>query len=192
MYPLILASASPRRMELLSQAGITPDKIISADIDEAPHKNELPREYALRVAKEKAQKIHSENKQNFVIAADTVVSCGRTIFPKAETNDDVKKCLEKLSGRSHTVMTGICIINPEEKISAKLVCTRVTFKRLSAKEIEAYINSQEGIGKAGGYAIQGIAGCFVKSINGSYSSVVGLPLYETVSALSGLGYSHFA
>ena len=188
MPGLILASASIRRKDLLAQVGIVPDEIISADIDETPLKKELPRSYAMRVASEKAHKVYSQNKNSFIIAADTVVSRGRTIFPKAETGLDIKKCLEALSGRSHVVITSICIINPEGRESAKLISTRVLFKRLSAQEIDIYTKSGEGLGKAGGYAIQGLAGCFVKSINGSYSSIVGLPLYETVNALTGLGY----
>lgn len=188
MPQLILASASPRRKDLLAQAGIVPDSIISADIDETPLKGELPREYALRVACEKASKIRENNKSSFIISADTVVFCGRTIFPKAENNEQVKTCLQKLSGRSHSVLTAVCVISPEGKESIKLIATKVIFKRLSTEEITNYINSGEGVGKAGGYAIQGLAGCFVKSINGSYSSIVGLPLCETVNMLTGLGY----
>lgn len=188
MPELILASASPRRLDLLSQVGIKPDKTVSTDIDETPNKNEFPECYATRMALEKAEKIAGKFSGSFVITADTVVSCGRTILPKAENSAEVKKCLEKLSGRSHTVTTSICVINPEGKSSTKVVKTRVIFKRLSSEEIKKYLISEEGIGKAGGYAIQGIAGRFVKSINGSYSSIVGLPLYETINALTGLGF----
>ncbi len=186
--PLILASASIRRKDLLAQAGIAPDRIISADIDETPLKRELPADYASRLAREKADKVYLDNKTDFIIAADTVVARGRTIFPKAETEKQVQECLSALSGRAHDVITAICIINPEGKISSRTVSTKVTFKRFSQQEIDMYLQSGEGIGKAGGYAIQGLAGCFVKRINGSYSSVVGLPLYETVNSLIGLGY----
>lgn len=190
MPQLILASSSPRRKDLLCQVGLAPDKIISADIDEAPLKKELPRDYVLRLAKEKALKIYSSNNNNFVVAADTAVSCGRTILPKAELDVDVQKCLEILSGKSHTVITAICAINPEGRESTRVVSTRVVFKRLLLTEIDMYVKSGEGLGKAGGYAIQGIAGCFVKTINGSYSSIVGLPLYEAVNILTGLGYKY--
>jgi septum formation protein len=187
---LILASSSPRRKDLLHQVGIFPDQIIPADIDETPIKKELPRSYVLRLAKEKAMKVYNSNNKNFVIAADTVVSCGRTILPKAESAFEVKKCLETLSGKAHMVMTAICIVNPEGKESAKLVATRVIFKRLTQYEIGMYVNSGEGVGKAGGYAIQGIAGCFIRNINGSYSSILGLPLYDAVNMLTGLGYKY--
>jgi len=190
MPELILASSSPRRKDLLLQVGIIPDKIISADIDETPLKKELPRDYALRLAQEKALKIHSENKESFIIAADTVVFCGRTILPKAESADDVRKCLGILSGRAHMVVTAVCVINPEGKKSLKSASARVISKRLLPLEIEMYVKSGDGVGKAGGYAIQGFAGSFVKTINGSYSAIVGLPLYETVNMLRGLGYKH--
>ena len=188
MPHLILASASPRRKDLLAQVGIAPDAIISADVDETPLKKELPRVYAMRVAQEKARKVHAENKASFIISADTVVCCGRTILPKAENDAEVKACLEKLSGKSHNVLTAICAINPSGKESLKIVSTKVIFKRFSEQDIAGYIASGEGIGKAGGYAIQGLAGCFIKSINGSYSSIVGLPLFEAVNMLTGLGY----
>jgi len=188
--PLILASASPRRKDLLLQIGITPDEIISADIDETPLKKELPSSYALRLAAEKASKVRSSNKISFIIAADTVVSCGRTILPKAESPEQVKECLQILSGRSHCVITAICVINPEGRESLRYISTKVRFKRLSAQEIDMYVKSSEGLGKAGGYAIQGIAGCFVKNINGSYSNIVGLPLFETMNSLNGLGYKN--
>lgn len=186
---LVLASSSPRRVDLLRQAGVVPDQIISADIDETPLKKELPRDYVLRLAKEKAQKIYSNNK-SFVLAADTVVACGRTILPKAESAAEVQKCLQTLSGKSHMVITAICVISPEGNESVRVVATRVIFKRLTPCEIDMYLKIGEGVGKAGGYAIQGIAGCFVKNINGSYSSIVGLPLYEAINMLTGLGYKY--
>jgi septum formation protein len=190
MPELILASSSQRRRDLLLQVGITPDKIISADIDETPLKKEMPRNYALRLAKEKALKVYAANMGSFIIAADTVVFCGRTILPKAESEDDVRKCLQKLSGRAHMVVTAVCVINPEGKQSLKYASARVISKRLLPSEIEAYVKSGDGVGKAGGYAIQGFAGSFVKTINGSYSAIVGLPLFETVNMLTGLGYVH--
>jgi septum formation protein len=190
MPELILASSSPRRKDLLLQVGIVPDRIISADIDETPLKKELPRDYALRMAKEKALKIYSANKESFVISADTVVFCGRTILPKAESAEDVRQCLNILSGRAHTVITAVCVINSTGKQSLKCASARVISKRLLEDEIELYVKSGDGLGKAGGYAIQGFAGCFVKTINGSYSAIVGLPLYEVVNMLTGLGYKH--
>lgn len=189
MPRLILASGSPRRKDLLTQAGISPDLVISADIDESPLKKELPRVYTMRMAQEKARKVRLTNDSDFIISADTVVCCGRTILPKAGDSSQVKQCLKILSGRSHRVLTAVCVINPQGKESLKIISTKVAFKRLSNAEIEHYINSQEGIGKAGGYAIQGLAGCFVNNINGSYSSIVGLPLCETVNMLTGLGYA---
>lgn len=189
MPRLILASASPRRKDLLAQAGISPDLIVSADIDESPLKKELPRVYTMRMAQEKAHKVKQGYESAFIISADTVVSCGRTILPKAENTKQVQECLKILSGRSHTVLTAVCVINPEGKESLKIISTKVSFKRLSTAEIENYLKSNEGIGKAGGYAIQGLAGCFVNNINGSYSSIVGLPLCETVNMLTGLGYA---
>ena len=188
--PLILASNSPRRKDLLAQIGIAPDKIIAADIDESPLKKELPRDYALRMAREKAAKIYQDNKYDFVLSADTVVCCGRDILPKAEKDSEVEACLHKLSGRSHQVITSICLIAPDGKESQKSVISRVIFKRLSKAEIDNYIKNGEGIGKAGGYAIQGLAGSFIKNINGSYSSIVGLPLCETSNMLIGMGYKH--
>jgi len=190
MPNLILASASPRRKELLAQLKIAPNSTIPADIDEAPLKNELPKNYATRMAFEKASKIAQAQKNAFILSADTVVSCGRRILPKAETDEEVQKCLKILSGKKHSVLTAIYIIAPDGRKASKLVLTKITFKKLTAAEIKNYIKNTEGIGKAGGYAIQGLAAAFVKSINGSYSSVVGLPLYETRNALEGLGYAN--
>jgi septum formation protein len=185
---LILASASPRRKDLLQQIGIVPDLIDPADIDESPLKNELPRQYAERIAEQKASAAALKHTSDFVLGADTVVTTGRRILPKAIDDAEVKKYLKLLSGKQHSVLTAICIISPDGKKSARVVTTKVKFKLLTQNEIDAYIKSGEGIGKAGGYAIQGLAGGFVKAINGSYSSVVGLPLFETKNILTGLGY----
>ena len=183
MARLILASSSPRRRELLAQIGIIPDIIECSDVDEIHHKNEDPRQYVLLIAKEKAIAIAEKNKSDLILAADTIVVCGGKILAKAENNLDVEKYLKKLSGRQHTVMTSVCVVVPLGSLLTKIVTTKVKFKRLSTIEIQKYIKSGEGIGKAGGYAIQGMAGSFVKNINGSYSAVVGLPLYETIGML---------
>jgi septum formation protein len=185
---LILASASPRRKDLLQQIGIMPDAVDPADIDESPLKKELPRQYAMRIAERKACVVAEKHKGAFVLAADTVVTSGSRILPKAENDAEVKKCLELLSGKQHSVLTAVCIISSEGKKSTRIVTTKVKFKVLTNDEIALYIKSGEGIGKAGGYAIQGLAGGFVKAINGSYSSVVGLPLFEVRNMLTGLGY----
>lgn len=182
---LILASASPRRLDLLKQLNITPDDVIAADIDESPQKDELPRNVAHRLAEEKAKKIREDHKDAFIIAADTVVACGRCEMPKALNEDDARKCLSLLSGRRHHVYGGICIITPEGKAVTRLCDTIVKFKRLSPEEIEHYIASKEWEGKAGGYAIQGLAAGFISHIQGSYSNVVGLSLYDIMQMLSG-------
>lgn len=189
---LILASASPRRLALLAQAGIVPDAQEGADIDESPLKGELPRAYAARMAREKAAAAAARfgDEAAFLLAADTVVARGRRILPKAETEAEARACLELLSGTSHRVYTGICAVRGARQ-AERLVMTRVTFKRLSDLEMRAYLKSGEWRGKAGGYAIQGLAGAFIPSISGSYSSVVGLPLAETVKLLSGLGFPLF-
>lgn len=183
---LILASASPRRVELLKQSGITPDKISPADIDETPLKGELPGPHALRLAIAKAEKLKTNT--HFVLAADTVVACGRRTLPKAETNDDVQSCLGLLSGRRHKVFGGIALITPDGKTISRIVTTSVQFKKLSSSEMDDYIESGEGIGKAGGYAIQGLAAGYIKSINGSYSNIVGLSIYDTLQMLKGNGF----
>ena len=185
---LILASASPRRVELLKQSGITPDQIIPADIDETPLKNELPGRHALRLAIEKANAVKSED--HFILAADTVVACGRRILPKAETDEQVKLCLDLLSGRRHRVYGGIAIVTPEGKTTSRLVMTSVQFKPLSDKEKAFYIESKEGLGKAGGYAIQGLCAAYIKSIHGSYSNIVGLSIYDTLQLLKGCGFGY--
>jgi septum formation protein len=196
---LVLASGSPRRIELLQQAGIEPYRICPADIDETPQRAEQPRSLAKRLSKEKAEKAYATlaaeegfERDVFILAADTVVAVGRRILPKAELLEEAENCLRLLSGRSHRVYTGLCLITPAGKIRQRLVDTRVRFKRLSREEIESYLASGEWRGKAGGYAIQGLAGTFAVKLVGSYPNVVGLPLYETVALLSGEGYKvHF-
>lgn len=183
---LILASASPRRVELLKQSFIIPDKIIPADIDESALKNELPALHALRLAKAKADKIKSDD--HFILAADTVVACGRRILPKAETDEDVKLCLDLLSGRRHRVYGGIALVTPTGQKISRLVTTTVQFKNLSDDEKAYYIESKEGLGKAGGYAIQGLCAGYIKSITGSYSNIVGLSIYDTLQMLNGTGF----
>jgi septum formation protein len=196
---LILASGSPRRLQLLQQAGVEPDELLPVQADETPQKGEAPRSLAKRLARkkaelalEKAQQL-PEMQEAFILAADTVVAVGRRILPKAEMLDQASNCLRLLSGRSHRVYTGLTLVTPKGAFRQRLVETRVRFKRLSKDETEAYLASGEWRGKAGGYAIQGLAGVFVIKLVGSYTSVVGLPLYETVSLLSGEGYPvHFS
>ena len=183
---LVLASESPRRKALLAQAGIVPDQVRAAAIDETPLKAELPRVYAERLAEAKAHKV--ADGKSLVLAADTVVACGRRILPKAEDDDEVRACLKLLSGRSHQVITAVALMRADGSLARRTVLTRVRFKRLDAAEIETYVDSREGVGKAGGYAIQGRAETFVRTLNGSYSNVVGLPLAETVALLRGSAY----
>lgn len=187
---LILASASPRRVDLLSQINIKPADIFPADIDETPLKNEIPRDLALRLSQSKAQKIFETNKGNFILAADTVVGCGRKILDKAENDDDVRHFMTLLSGRRHHVYGGIALIKPNGEMMSRVVDTVVGFKTLTDQEIETYIVSKEGIGKAGGYAIQGLCAAYVKFIRGSYSNVVGLSLYDTMQMLNGNGFNN--
>ncbi len=191
---LVLASGSPRRLALLGQAGITPDFLQPSEIDEKPMRFEMPRSLAKRLARTKAEvairiaRRSAEKADAYIIAADTVVAVGRRVLPKVETQEAAGIALRMLSGRSHRVYTAVCVVNPRDHIRLRLVETRVRFKRLSAAEIHAYLSSGEWRGKAGGYAIQGIAGSFVVKIVGSYTNVVGLPLYETVALLAGEGY----
>ncbi len=191
---LILASASPRRLALLQQVGIEPDALLPTDLDETPQKSELPRLLAGRLASEKAHaaakvaKNRPELAGAYLLAADTVVAVGRRILPKCEIVSEASQCLALLSGRAHRVYTGLVLLTPNGATRRRIVESRVRFKRLSGDEIEAYLASGEWRGKAGGYAVQGLAGAFVQKIVGSYSSVVGLPLYETVSLLAGEGY----
>ena len=186
---LVLASESPRRLALLAQAGIVPPHVVPAAIDESAKKGELPRIHALRLAKEKALAAEARHaRDDFILAADTVVACGRRILPKAEDDDQVRDCLRLLSGRRHQVMTAVALITPDGRCRTKLALTRVSFLRLEDSAIEDYVQSREGLGKAGGYAIQGRAEIFVKEISGSYSNVVGLPLSLTVALLRGAGF----
>ncbi|MCA0909382.1 Maf family protein [Qipengyuania gaetbuli] len=183
---LILASASPRRRELIARLGVTPDAIAPADIDETPARGELPRDYAKRMAREKADAAASPD--GFVLAGDTVVAAGRRILPKAEDEATARKCLKLLSGRRHRVLSAIALRAPDGTVRERLSETIVQFKRLSADEIDAYIASGEWDGKAGGYAIQGIAEGLISRIQGSHSGVVGLPLYETRALLKAAGF----
>jgi septum formation protein len=185
---LVLASASPRRRELLAQVGILPDIVDPADIDETPLPSELPTEHARRLALAKATLVAGRHPGAYILGADTVVACGRRILPKADTRGSADDCLRLLSGRRHRVIGGLCVITSAGKKTVRLVTSQVVFKRLSASERSAYLASNEWQGKAGGYAIQGRAASFVAWISGSYSNVVGLPLYETYSILAGLGY----
>jgi septum formation protein len=185
---LVLASASPRRLDLLAQIDLKPDAVVAAEIDETPLPNETPRLLALRLAVAKAAKVAAEQPGAYVLAADTVVAVGRRVLPKVETQAQGRACLELLSGRAHKVLTAVALQAPDGRAVSRLVESRLHLKRLTAAEITAYLASGEGIGKAGGYAIQGRAGAFVMSLQGSYPAVVGLPLYETVNLLTGLGY----
>ncbi len=189
--PLVLASASPRRRQLLLQIGLVPDEICSPEIDEAPLKGEEPGNLAIRLALGKAKQVGKERQGTFVLAADTVVACGRRILPKANTEDDARTCLRLLSGRRHRVHSGVAVIDPQQNSRTRMVTTVVSFKRLETREVDAYVASKEWRGKAGGYAIQGRAAMFVQWLRGSYSGVVGLPLYETAAMLSGVGYPVF-
>ncbi len=194
---LVLASASPRRRALLAQIGITPDRVHPAEIDETPHGEERPRVLAERLAAEKALAVAKSYPHDFVLAADTVVACGRRILPKAETVEEARECLALLSGRAHRVYTGLSLIPgcslieggaPLARQVTRSVMTRVRVSRLSAQAMNAYLATGEWKGKAGGYAIQGAAALFIKAINGSYSNVVGLPLHETANLLQGMGF----
>jgi septum formation protein len=191
---LVLASGSPRRLALLNQAGIEPDALRPADIDETPKRGELPRACANRLARAKADaalksiKLDDELRGAFVLAADTVVAVGRRILPKAELVDEAAQCLRMLSGRNHRVYTAVCLITPREAFRQRLVETRVRFRRLSEEDITGYVGSGEWRGKAGGYGVQGIAGSFVVKLVGSYTNVVGLPLHEAIVLLAGEGF----
>ena len=186
---LVLASESPRRKALLAQAGIVPHAIAPAAIDETPHKDEPPRLYALRLACAKAEAARAAWRGDaaVILAADTVVACGRRILPKAESDDDVRACLKLLSGRRHQVLTAVAVSRSGGAIKTKTILTRVAFKRLEQAEIDAYVAAGEGLGKAGGYAIQGRAETFVRQLSGSWSNVVGLPLLEAVQLLRSCG-----
>jgi septum formation protein len=183
----VLASASPRRLDLLRQIGLEPDSVIGAELDESPKSKETPRQLALRLAAEKAARVAEAEPGAFVLAADTVVAVGRRVLPKAADAAEVRRCLELLSGRTHRVLTGVAAAAPDGRRAARLVESRVQFKRLTPDDLHRYLESGEGVGKAGGYAIQGRAGGFVIALQGSYPAVVGLPLYETLNLLTGLG-----
>lgn len=180
---LVLASASPRRLALLAQIGITPDAVIATNINETPLKHETPRLLAVRLARAKAEAVKADDA--LVLAADTVVAVGRRILPKAETEQQARACLALLSGRTHRVYTAIAVKSADGAVRDRLVETRVTFKQLTPAETDAYIASGEWQGKAGGYAVQGLAARYITHIIGSYSAVVGLPLYETANLLEG-------
>lgn len=185
---LVLASASPRRLDLLRQIGLEPDAVAAAELDESPLKTETPRQLALRLATAKVARVAAGEPDAFVLGADTVVAVGRRVLPKVETEAEGRACLALLSGRAHRVLTGVAVAAPGGRTTWRLVESHVRFKRLTAEEVNAYIASGEGVGKAGGYAIQGRAGALVIDLQGSYSGVVGLPLYETACLLTGLGY----
>ncbi|WP_135469101.1 Maf family nucleotide pyrophosphatase [Crenalkalicoccus roseus] len=186
--PLVLASASPRRLELLARIGVVPDRVLPTDTDETPRKGELPRDLAARLAAEKAEAAAAAAPGALVLAADTVVGVGRRILPKAETEEEARRCLALLSGRRHRVSTGVVLRTPDGHHRARLVETILAFQRLTPAQIEAYIGSGEWRGKAGGYAIQGRAEAFVRFLSGSWSNVVGLPLFETAQLLRGAGW----
>jgi len=186
--PLILASASPRREELLSQIGIIPDQIIPADIDETQHKGELPKDLALRLAVEKARAIAAHYPHAFILGADSVVACGRLVLDKPKGADDARRILQHLSGRRHKVYGGIAVIAPNGTLRKTVCISTVSFRPLSPKEVDFYISSHEWAGKAGGYAIQGLAAGYIKFLSGSQSNVVGLSLYDTLKLLTASGY----
>src|SRR5262245_42328762 len=191
---LVLASASPRRLMLLSQVGLEPDALRPVTIDETARRGEMPRSLVSRLARAKAEAARDQIANDrdiadaYVLGADTIVAVGRRILMKPQFPEEAAGCLQLLSGRAHRVLTGVCLIAPDDHARVKIVDTRVRFKRLSRDEIEAYIASREWRGKAGGYAIQGLAGSFVQKLIGSYTSVVGLPLTEVTALLAGEGF----
>ena len=185
---LVLASGSPRRLALLSQINVSPADVIPADIVETPSPNELPRDYALRMATEKTNFVAQKTPDAFVLGADTVVACGRRILPKAEDQDTARLCLALLSGRSHRVYSAIALAAPHCALRKKIVETRVKVRRLEPRAIDEYLASNEWDGKAGGYAIQGLFAKHIVQLIGSYSNVVGLPLYETGNLLTGANW----
>lgn len=186
--PLVLASASPRRRQLLLQAGLAPDEIRAAEVDETPLRGELPGRLASRLAQEKARRVAESRAGAFIVAADTVVARGRRILPKANDEDEARYCLDLLSGRRHRVFSGVTVVDARRRVRSRLVTSTVAFKRLERAEIDSYVACGEWRGKAGGYAIQGRAALFVRWLRGSFSGIVGLPLHETAAMLSGLGY----
>jgi nucleoside triphosphate pyrophosphatase len=188
MSILVLASASPRRLELLRQIGLVPDHVEPADLDETPRPGELPPGHVIRLAEAKARAVQPRHPDAFILAADTVVACGRRILPKTEDEASARSCLELLSGRRHRVHGGIALASPDGRFASRRVDSQVAFKRLSEAEIAAYLRSGEWCGKAGGYAIQGRAAALIRWVSGSYSNVVGLPIFETFQLLAGRGY----
>ncbi|KAA5606564.1 septum formation protein Maf [Roseospira marina] len=185
---MVLASASPRRLDLLARMGVVPDRVDPADLDESPLPRELPRDHARRLARAKAEAVAARHPGAFVLAADTVVARGRRILPKAEDRETARRCLTLLSGEGHRVYGGVVLIGPDGHVSERLAETRVVFKSLDAGELAGYLDGGEWHGKAGGYAIQGRAEVFVRQLVGSHSNVVGLPLFETRALLRGRGY----
>lgn len=191
---LVLASGSPRRLALLAQIGLEPDVLMPAEVDETPERSELPRTLAVRLAREKAEKViervraSEELRDGYILGADTVVAVGRRILPKPDLLEEAAACLRLLSGRTHRVYTGICLVTPKNSVKTRLVESRVRFKRLSSLDLDSYLASGEWRGKAGGYAIQGLAGSFVVKLLGSYPNVVGMPLFETATMLAGEGF----
>jgi septum formation protein len=185
---LVLASASPRRLDLLARIGVVPDAVIPADVDESVPKGELPRVHALRLAREKAEAIALGEPGTLVLAADTVVAVGRRILPKVEDEATLRACMKLLSGRRHRVLTGVALAIPGQPTRSRLVETVIAMKRLSPDEIDHYASHGEWRGKAGGYALQGYGEVYVRHIAGSYSNVVGLPLAETRLLLKSAGY----
>jgi septum formation protein len=185
----ILASSSPRRLSLLADIGVVPDKVCAADIIESPLPKERPRFLAERLSLEKLRaSFGHEEKNAFILAADTVVAVGRRILPKARTPEDVRNFLVLMSGRRHHVYTGVALRTPQGKVMHRVSDSTVIFRELSREDIDSYVHSNEGIGKAGGYAIQGKAGALIRYISGSYSGIVGLPLFEVAQMLRGAGW----
>ena len=185
---LILASASPRRLDLLARIGVVPDAVIPADVDESVPRGELPRDHALRLARSKAEAVALQHRDALVLAADTVVAVGRRILPKVDDESTLRTCLALLSGRRHRVLTGVALAAPGQTLRTRLVETMIAMKRLSAEEVNFYAIHGEWRGKAGGYALQGYGEVYVRHIAGSYSNVVGLPLAETRLLLKAAGY----
>lgn len=185
---LVLASASPRRLELLRQVGIEPDRVDPADIDETPLRDETPRRLVARLALGKAQAVAARHPEAHVLAADTIVAVGRRILGKPEDEPDARRMLTLLSGRPHKVLTGVAVIAPDGRSASRVVESRITFKRITDRELDAFIAGGDWTDASGGYKIHRLAGAFVTDISGSYTSVVGLPLYETLNLLGGLGW----
>lgn len=185
---LVLASGSPRRLELLRQIGLEPARVETPDLDETPLKDETPRRLVARLAREKATAVAARHPGAFVLAADTEVAVGRRVLGKPADAADAGRMLALMSGRAHRVLTGVAVVSPAGRLAERLSETRVRFKRLTDAEIASYLGSGEWRGKAGGYGVQGRAGAFMMALSGSYTSVVGLPLYETRALLAGLGF----